>query len=905
MSDREFYTIDESEYLYHYGTPRHSGRYPWGSGKNPYQGDDDILAQIEYAKSQGLKTDSQIAKSLGMTVSEFRARRSFANDQERNARYYQAVKLRNKGMSYQAIADRLGMPNESSARSLLNRQTKERTEITNATADVLKKSVEEKKYIDIGLGVETEMGISQTKLNTAVQKLKDEGYVVYNIPIEQLGTGKTTTVKVLCPPGTTFKEVAQNKGMISNVADYYSDDGGRHYEGKKPVQSVSSDRIYIRYAEDGGKQKDGVIELRRGVEDLDMGNSKYAQVRIGVDDTHYLKGMAIYSNDIPEGYDIVFNTNKTKDVPMLGDKYNSVLKPMKKGEDGNVDQDNPFGAAIKPGGQKGALNIVYEEGDWQNWSRTLSSQFLSKQYPSMAETQLKIVQEQKEDEFNEIMALTNPAIKKRLLVSFADGCDSDAVHLKAAALPRQASHVILPVPEIKENEIYAPQYENGEEVVLVRYPHQGIFEIPVLTVNNKQKDANEFMHNAKDAVGIHPKVAQRLSGADFDGDTVLVIPTKGQKIKTSGPLKGLENFDPSEAYPGGKEMGLPEVGVPKKKGGDGFNKGMEMGKISNLITDMTFQGASPDELARAVRHAQVVIDAEKHQLNWKQSEIDNDIADLRKRYQGKETGGAATLISKAKSVERVPQRKDWFLSDSTVDEEGNKIYRLTNKMHYDKSGNLIPSTTKSTKMAEAKDARELSSGTVMEEIYADHANKLKDMARTARLEALKIPSSKKNPDAAKAYADEVESVNAKLELIKLNKPRERQAQIQANVTYFAKKRANPEMDSDQAKKVKQQALRDAREAVGAISKKDREMKLTDREWEAFQAGAFSNHQMEEIINNMDLDDLKQLATPRQEKTISESKKNLIRSMNMNGYSIAEIADRAGVSTSTVSKYLGE
>ena len=22
--------------LMHYGTPRHSGRYPWGSGENPY-----------------------------------------------------------------------------------------------------------------------------------------------------------------------------------------------------------------------------------------------------------------------------------------------------------------------------------------------------------------------------------------------------------------------------------------------------------------------------------------------------------------------------------------------------------------------------------------------------------------------------------------------------------------------------------------------------------------------------------------------------------------------------------------------------------------------------------------------------------------------------------------------------
>ena len=901
-----YYFVDESEYFAHYGTPRHSGRYPWGSGKNPYQRGDDILAQIEYAKSQGLKSDSEIAKSLNMTVAEFRARRSVARDEDRNARYYQAVKLRKKGYSYQAIADRLEMPNESSVRSLLNKQAKENNEITGNTADILKRSVEDKKYIDVGLGVETGLGISQTKLNTAVQKLKDEGYVVYNIPIQQLGTGKTTTVKVLAAPGTTFKEVAQNKTQIRTITDYYSDDGGRTFMGKRPIENIDSSRIFVRYAEDGGKEKDGLIELRRGVDDLDMGASKYAQVRIGVDGTHYLKGMAVYSDDIPEGYDVIFNTNKSSKVPLISqDKENSVLKPMKKDLEGNIDADNPFGAAIKAGGQRGALNIVNEEGDWENWSKTLSSQFLSKQSPEMAKRQLGVVQAQKEDEFAEIMSVSNDAIKKKLLVAYADGCDSDAVHLKAAALPRQASHVILPVPGMKENEIYAPGYENGEEVVLVRHPYAGPFESPVLKVNNKQPDALKFMQNARDAVGIHPKAAEQLSGADFDGDTVLVIPTKGQKIKASAPLKGLEDFDPKEMYPGGKKMGLPEVGVPKKKGGDGFNRGMEMGKVSNLITDMTLQGAEPEELVRAVKHSMVVIDAEKHQLNWKQSEIDNGIAELRRNYQGKEGGGASTLISLAKSQERVLQRKEWFLSDSTVDEEGNKIYRLTNKKHYDKSGKLIDSITKSTKMAEAKDARILSSGTIMEDIYADHANSLKDLARKARLEALKIPSTKRNDAAAKAYAAEVKSVKDKLEYIKLNKPRERQAQIQANAIYFAKKAANPDMDKDTKKKVKNQALRDAREAVGSTSKKERELILSDREWEAFQAGAFTNSDVESIIRNTDLDALKQMATPRTEKTISNTKIALIKAMNQNGYSIAEIADRAGVSRSTVSKYMSE
>ena len=51
-----------------------------------------------------------------------------------------------------------------------------------------------------------------------------------------------------------------------------------------------------------------------------------------------------------------------------------------------------------------------------------------------------------------------------------------------------------------------------------------------------------------------------------------------------------------------------------------------MGKISNLITDMTLLGASEDKLARAVRHSMVVIDDEKHHLDYKQSEKDNNIA---------------------------------------------------------------------------------------------------------------------------------------------------------------------------------------------------------------------------------------------------------------------------------------
>ena len=77
------------------------------------------------------------------------------------------------------------------------------------------------------------------------------------------------------------------------------------------------DRVYIRYAEDGGTEKEGVIEIRKGVKDLDLGDTGYAQVQIPVNDDHYMKGMAVYSDDIPNGFDIVYNTRYDRRTPLF------------------------------------------------------------------------------------------------------------------------------------------------------------------------------------------------------------------------------------------------------------------------------------------------------------------------------------------------------------------------------------------------------------------------------------------------------------------------------------------------------------------------------------------------------------------------------------------------------------
>ena len=865
--------------LSHYGTPRHSGRYPWGSGQDPQQRSASFLGRVEELKKQGL-SEVEIAKGMGMTTSQLRARKSIAKAEQKKADEAMAVRLKEKGYSNTAIGERMGI-NESSVRSLLKTAAQDKQDITIATANMLKDSVDEKGYIDIGVGVERHMGITRTKLKTSISLLEEEGYTVHYIPVEQLGTGKKTTVMVLAKPDTPFSEVYANKDKITMV-NQYSEDGGRSYLGLEPIQSVNSNRVHIRYAEDGGVDKDGVIEIRRGVQDLDLGNSKYAQVRIGVDGTHYMKGMAMYSDDLPDGVDIIYNTNKPK-----GTDPGKVYKEMKN------DPDNPFGATVRQkhyvdsNGEKklSALNIVNEEGDWDKWSKTLSSQVVSKQSTTLAKKQLGLAFDSKKDEFNEIASLTNPAVKKKLLETFADGCDSAAVHLKAAALPRQKTHVILPFPDMKDNEIYAPNYRNGEKVVLIRYPHGGIFEIPELTVNNKHAGANSVIKNARDAVGINSKVAERLSGADFDGDTVLVIPNNNREIKTSSPLKGLANFDPKTSYPAYE--GMPKISSKTKQ--------TKMGEVSNLITDMTIKGANTDELARAVRHSMVVIDAEKHNLNYKQSYVDNGIAALKEKYQGSSRSGASTLISKASSEMRVGVRKE------TVDPAtGKKVYEYTNESYTDKKGKEVLRTTKSTKMYEVEDAFELSSGTPMETVYATHANKLKNLANTARKEAINTTPTPYSPSAKKAYESEVSSLNAKLNVALKNAPLERQAQLLANSVVAAKKQANPDMDNADLKKIKGQALAEARTRVGA---KKTMVEIEPKEWEAIQAGAITNNTLTQILNNTDLDKVKQLATPRSSTTISSSDKAKITRLLNAGYTQAEVADAVGISTSTIAKLL--
>lgn len=913
--------IDE---LLHYGMPRRSGRYPWGSGKDPYQHSGDFLSRVEELTKKGM-SEKDIADSMGLTTSQLRIQKSLAKDERRTIEVDTAKGLREKGYSLNEIAKMMGYKNDSSVRSLLNEQSESRMKEAMNTAKFLKKQVDEKGMIDVGVGVERELGISKEKLKTALYILEMEGYNTFGGGVPQVNNpGKQTNIKVLCPPDTPFKTITDKNGnekkvssaiydynKVHSITEYTSHDSGKTFDTFKYPSSMDSKRLAIRYAEDGGIQKDGLVEIRRGVADLDLGGSHYAQVRIMVDGTHYIKGMAVYSDDLPPGVDVMFNTNKTKDKSKL-----EVLKPIKE------DPDNPFGSLIKAGGQSyytdkngerklSLINKRAEEGDWGDWADKLPAQFLSKQSKQLAQRQLKLAAADKKAEFDEIMSLTNPTVKKALLKSFSDDCDSAAVHLHAAALPRQKYQVILPVPTLKDNEIYAPNYNDGEKVALIRYPHGGIFEIPILTVNNKHKDSMKMIGpNAKDAVCINSNVAERLSGADFDGDTVQVIPTNSKvKINTKPPLKALEGFDPKMEYP-------ERPGMKYMKTGKKDNTQNEMGKISNLITDMTLLGASDDELARAVRHSMVVIDAAKHKLDYKKSEADNNIKALKKKYQGHidpETGryseGTGTIVSRAKGQQSVLKRQGSPIIDP---ETGKQSWKVADNVTYEKKmvnkrtgkeyTKTITKTQKSTKMMETDDAYTLVSDSrnPIELVYADYANQMKALANQARKEMVTTPDIPYNPEAKARYQKEAASLQAKVNVALKNAPRERQAQTMANAILQAKIKDNPDMTKKEKKKAGQQALDKMRMKVGA---KKEPVKITEQEWEAIQAGAISPSKLKTIINNADLDTLRQMAMPRSTKQLSQSKINHIATLKASGYTNAQIAQKLGVSTSTVSKYL--
>lgn len=1001
---------------------RGSGRYPYGSGKHPYQHEryGDFNAWCLSLERQGF-SEKDIAQALGPNVSttQLRALRSIDGNnfrKEKIAFVKREMEL-NPSQSKREIGEKLGKKfnedgspyNESSVRSLLNDISAYRANIVMDTAEKIKKAVDEspKGMLDVGTKVEKELGVTRTRFDTALAVLEEQGYIIRNIPVPQAtNKGQYTTMKIIQKPDVQYN----GKTLFQDVAtftDYMTDENGERVPRYLYPESMDSKRLLVKFRDDGGLAKDGLVQIRRGVPDLSLGRSNYAQVRILVDNDYYIKGMAVYGKDedFPKGVDVIFNTNKESSEGKLG-----ALKSIKK----NLEKDpkNPFGSAIIPGinepgedigggqsyyigkdGQKhlSLINKRADAGEWGDWSKELPSQMLGKQPKSTIERQLSLAKMQKDEEYKKILEVTNPTIRRVMLEEYAKKADKAAEELKAAPFPEQKYQVILPLETIKDNECYAPNYQNGQKLALIRFPHAGTFEIPVVTVNNKNQEGIDVITpGAPDAIGINARTAGILSGADFDGDTVMVIPLQPDKfaITTQDPLPGLLGFDPSVSYGPDPKLSYEDKdgvrhcfrnGVEYEVMTEG-TKQTQMGIISNLITDMTLKGASDDELARAVRHSMVVIDAVKHELDWKGSEKENGIDELHRKWQGRIDPldgryheGAATILSRASGEKDIPARKQgvfvakdtghvltevdpvkklymdeqtgqiyrqWEKKTVNVDPEtGKKLYRNTDEVYYKvryKDSNGKPQEArvynqngkmfykdketgeykevldlpvkeilvkqKVTQMDYADDAKSLISEhpSPKEFVYADYANHMKELANEARKEAGMTKDIPYSRSARDVYKDEVEDLYSQLDKAEMNTPRERHAQTIAAAEFKAYYAEHPNMTAEEQSHKKQRLLTEARAKVGASRK---EITISDRQWEAIQAGAIPPSRLKDILNFSN-ERIRQLATPYRDRTIlSKGQVTRAKSLIAKGYTNKEVAELFGISTTTLQKYI--
>ena len=946
--------------LKHYGVKRRSGRYPWDPllhlPKNH-----KFIEERDELKKRGF-SDNEIAKQMGLSTTVYRSKVTIAKEEMKQYNMQRIAKLQSEGMIIDDIAKTIGTTGQT-VRNYIdemnnpNKSSRAQRVQTEAVADTLKDAVKRSKYVDVGKGVEVQMGISKEKLKAGLNALVESGdYEVHNLRIAQVtDKNNSTPVKVLTETGVERRDIYKNMDKIRPVQEFALDGDARMFQQMERPKSIGWDRVHIRYAipdgqkghgtNDDGAMMDGAMFIRPGVKDLNLGKASYAQVRIAVGDTHYLKGMALYGTEemfknIPKGTDIIFNTNKTKDKAP-----EDVLKPLKKNPEGGapIDGPNPFGATVKrqnvlvdskgnpvykkgvtdKHGNKvpeiGSVNIVNEEGDWASWSKTLSAQFLSKQPVSVVHERLKATMKQVQDEYDSIQKVTNPVIKKQLLESFTSDLESKQVHLKAAAPKGFQGHVILPVPDMKENEVFAPNYKNGDRVVLVRYPHGGRFEMPELTVNNNSIARKMISKNSPDAIGIHPKVASKMSGADFDGDTAYLIPNNKGKFKTANSLKELANFDPN------MYQDKPGTFKPIEKK---YQQTL-MGVVSNLITDMTLQGAPTSEIARAVKHSMVVIDAEKHKLNYKRSAEENGIDALMKRYMTHvdrvKYGELERWNPKTRKMDRVidpdklkkdlnPDAKYTSASTiisrhkQTVITDGYQVEVPDYKSKKDGATKMVWRNKKETYVINMlKDANVLlgPNATKTEHHYADYVNDLKGFKNKVDEEMATIKMPARDPKAAKIYASEVLSMKEKVDQVKVNRIKERQAQRMAEVTSkaeIARRSEDEVLKKDDISRIKQQALNKARSMVGAGRNP---VKITDDEWDAVQANAVSGTLLKELVSFMDDTQLKTLATPRENKVMTDNRKAKAKALLANGYTISQVAETMGVSPSTIGKIKNE
>lgn len=886
------YTDLDSPDILHYGRGHasggHSGRYPWGSGDKRIHFTEAVAA----LKESGITDKTKQAKELGISRNELQAHLSSEHAAIREEFTKRGRDLVGNGKSVNQAANELGVP-EATLRSYLNNTapSTHQARLTRAkqVTDMYRKALEEQSgYIDVGAGTEHQIGITKYQKDMALEALKQDGYYVHKVLLRNLtNPDKPISTQVLTKNPDQYD--VQGKHALDVQLPNYQYEGVKLTGISKPVDVPWKD-VSINYGINGENDRDGTILVRRGNPEADLGASHYAQVRISVGGTHYMKGMAMYGDDddfkgLPSNVKYIFHTNKPS--------TKSPQDVLKKQKDNPL---NPFESSIRH--QKGVFNIVNQEGDWSDYRTTLASQFLSKQNVSFVKERLKDTFKRDKEDYDSIVAITNPVVKQKLLQDLVGdpkdktkrgSIDTEQFHMRAVGEPGTRYKTLIANPWLKANEVYAPDYNDGDHVVLVRYPHGGTFELPDLVVNNKAPKSKKLLGNAIDGIGIHPEAAHKLSGADFDGDTVIVLPNNSGKIKYRKSLPGLKNFDPNDyeltdpkdlpyettrknRYTGKEE----KVTVYPGKHISPRGKQTEMGNVSNLITDMTIKGASDTELARAVKYSMVVIDSEKHHLDYKAAADAYGIKSLRKKYMtkinpdtGRKSLGANTLISVAKHEQTKGEGK------------GTLINTLAKQGRLDK----------------------INSGSPVENAYQNYIEQLQVIKNNGQKELSTIDIPKRDPYAAKAYSHEVLSLNSKIKSISAQAPLERKAQVEANQAFKEYIEANPTVSTDRKKSLRSEMLNNARLSNG-VTPYEKKVHITPKEWDAIQANAISKTALEKLLSKADMDELRSYATPKSKQAISPAKLSSIkRMMASNNYTLAEIAQSTGLSPNTIKSAL--
>ena len=187
-----YYGIAESmeDYIEHYGMPRRSGRYPWGSGENPYQHAVDFIGRVEQMRKDGFSYidedgkvwtgDTGIAKSMGLTTTEFRTELSICKNERRAYNVATAKSLKEDGLGETEIArrmsERLGKDiNESTVRSWLDKDSENRMNTAKEKAQYIKEQIDKKGIVEIGAGVDRQLGISPEMMKQVKYILDRDG----------------------------------------------------------------------------------------------------------------------------------------------------------------------------------------------------------------------------------------------------------------------------------------------------------------------------------------------------------------------------------------------------------------------------------------------------------------------------------------------------------------------------------------------------------------------------------------------------------------------------------------------------------------------------------------------------------------------------------------------------------